>query len=160
MRQEYDVYFEYKERKDSLTRKSLIKVPAKSWQKAKKLASESLKRRYFYIKVLNSNSTNAHVRDAEEDARVIMAVNEYLLQFNMGILILSIILYVIAGLLLLGGVIGLIYRGMVPAPEEQELLNIYNSLLAPIIIGLILGPIVGICSFLLFKFKGKKVIKK
>ena len=53
MRQEYDVYFEYKERKDSLTRKSLIKVPAKSWQQAKKLASESLKGRYFFIKVLD-----------------------------------------------------------------------------------------------------------
>lgn len=160
MKEVFIVYFEYKEHKDSLIRKSVISVPARSWQQAKKLAAESLKGRYFYAKVLNSNSVNTHVRDAEEDARIIMAVNEYLLQFNTGVMILTIILYVFAGILLLGGIIGLIYRGMVPAPEEPELLAIYNGLLIPTIIGLILGPLTAVGAFLIFKFKGKKIIKK
>ena len=150
------VKYSYKEHFDSIERESNIMIEAKNWYQAKKEAEAQLEGRYPYIKVLTAYQQTTHVNKYEKDARVINAINEKLLEYNIGILILTIVLYVIAGLLLLGGIIGIIYRATVPAPEEPELLNIYNSFLVPTIIGLVVGPLLGIGAFLLFKFKGKK----
>ena len=150
------VKYSYKEHVDSVERESNIMVEAKSWYAAKKVAAEQLEGRYPYVQVLTAYQQTTHVNKAEKDARVINTINEKLLEYNIGIMILTIVLYVVAGILLLAGIIGIIYRATVPAPEEPELLAIYNGLLIPTIIGLIVGPLLGIGAFLLFKLKGKK----
>ena len=150
------VKYSYKEHVDSIKRESNIIIEAKSWYAAKKEAETQLLGRYPYVKVLTAYQQTTRVSKYEKDARAINAINEKLLEYNIGIIILTILLFIVASALLLGGVVGIIYRAMVPAPKEPELLNIYNGIFALTIVGLIAGPLLGVGAFLLFKLKGKK----
>ena len=154
----WNVTYKYKRNSYSSDSKETITIFANSSKDALKDADLKLKNKFFSYSILRVSEIKEERKnkDYKDVATIVYAANDKLSEYNIGIFALGLVLIILSSVIILIGLIGILYRTMVPPPEEAELLTIYNSIVIISMSLLIIGPATLVGSIFLLKKKAKK----